>query len=56
MAAREGSGKGGVKGGEAMMANKIAGSVGSVPAMCPREALLIWVVVGIRVDCAIIGA
>lgn len=34
MAAREGSGKGGVKEGEAMKANKIAGSVGSVPAMC----------------------
>ena len=34
MAASEGGGKGGVKEGEAMMANKIAGSVGSVPAMC----------------------
>ena len=33
MAAREGGGKGGVKEGEAMMANKIAGSVGSVPAV-----------------------
>ena len=33
MAACEGGGKGGVKEGEAMMANKIAGFVGSVPAV-----------------------
>ena len=33
MAAREGGGKGGVKEGEAMMANKIATFVGSVPAV-----------------------
>ena len=33
MAAREGGGKGGVKSGVAMKANKIATFVGSVPAM-----------------------
>ena len=53
MAAREGSGKGGVKEGEAMKANKIAGSVGSVPAMCDPCANATFAECGLSGLCAL---
>ena len=47
MAAREGGGKGGVKGYEAMAANKIGGFVGSVPAGAPIMAADFIIVKGV---------